>query len=63
MSKNDADNSSETISALLDNEADDLELRRFLKSCEQDPNLLETWERYSLVQSALNESAQTSNPA
>ena len=45
MSKNDAENSSETISALLDNEADDLELRRFLKSCEQDPALLETWER------------------
>ena len=58
MSKNDVENSSETISALLDNEADDLELRRFLKSCEQDPTLLETWERYSLVQSALNEPVQ-----
>jgi len=32
----------ETLSALLDNEADDLELRRFLKSFEQDPSLLET---------------------
>ena len=41
----------ESISALLDNEADDLELRRFLKACEQDPELLETWERFSLVQS------------
>jgi sigma-E factor negative regulatory protein RseA len=58
MSQNDSENSGETISALLDNEADDLELRRFLKSCEQDPTLLETWERYSLVQSALHESAQ-----
>ena len=48
----------ETLSALLDNEADDLELRRFLKSFEQDPSLLETWERYSLVQSVLHESAQ-----
>ncbi len=48
----------ETLSALLDNEADDLELRRFLKSSEQDPSLLETWERYSLVQSVLHESAQ-----
>ncbi len=47
----------ESLSALLDNEADDLELRRFLKSCEQDPVLLETWERYSLVQSVLRESA------
>tara|TARA_B110000858_G_scaffold192516_1_gene243375 strand:+ start:1155 stop:1754 length:600 start_codon:yes stop_codon:yes gene_type:complete len=58
MSQIDSENSSETISALLDNEADDLELRRFLKSCEQDPTLLESWERYSLVQSVLHESAQ-----
>ncbi len=58
MSQNDSENISETISALLDNEADDLELRRFLKSCEQDPTLLETWERYSLVQSALHESVR-----
>jgi len=47
----------ESFSALLDNEADELELRRLLKSCEQDPSLLETWERYSLVQSVLHESA------
>ncbi|MDA0281637.1 MAG: RseA family anti-sigma factor [Proteobacteria bacterium] len=58
MSQIDSENIGETISALLDNEADDLELRRFLKSCEQDPTLLETWERYSLVQSALHESAK-----
>jgi len=61
MSQNDAENSIETISALLDNEADDLELRRFLKSSEQDPVLLETWERYSLVQSALHESVRPVN--
>lgn len=48
----------ESISALLDNEADELELRRFLKASEQDPTLLETWERFSLVQSVLHESAQ-----
>jgi len=48
----------ESISALLDNEADDLELRRFLKATEQDPSLLKTWERFSLVQSVLHESAQ-----
>ena len=58
MIQNDSENISETISALLDNEADDLELRRFLKSCEQDPILLETWERYCLVQAALHETAQ-----
>lgn len=61
MSQIDSENLGETISALLDNEADDLELRRFLKSCEQDPSLLETWERYSLVQSALHESAKPVN--
>jgi len=44
----------ESLSALMDNEADDLELRRLLKSCEQDPSLLETWERYNLVQSLLH---------
>jgi negative regulator of sigma E activity len=61
MSQIDSENISEIISALLDNEADNLELRRFLKSCEQDPTLLETWERYSLVQSALHESAKPVN--
>jgi len=58
MSQNDSENISETISALLDSEADDLELRRFLKSCDQDSILLETWERYCLVQSALHETVQ-----
>mgnify|MGYP002641932905 CR=1 FL=1 len=61
MSQINSEKSSETISALLDNEADDLELRRFLKSCEQDPTLLESWERYSLVQSVLHDSAQPVN--
>jgi negative regulator of sigma E activity len=46
----------EAISALMDNEADDLELRRLLKSCEKDPRLLQTWERYHLVQSLLHDS-------
>lgn len=61
MSQNDSEKLGETISALLDNEADELELRRFLKSCEQDPALLESWERYSLVQSALHESVEPVN--
>lgn len=61
MSQIDPENMRETISALLDNEADDLELRRFLKSCEQDPALLEAWERYSLAQSVLHEAAQPVN--
>ena len=61
MSQIDSENISEIISALLDNEADNLELRRFLKSCEQNPTLLRAWERYSLVQAALHESAKPVN--
>ena len=47
----------ESLSALLDNEADDLELRRLLKSYESDPEIRETWERYSLAQALLHEEA------
>lgn len=53
----------ESLSALLDNEADDLELRRVLKACEQDSELSQTWERYSLVQSVLHESAVPVSPS
>ena len=47
----------ETLSALLDNEADDLELRRLLKSIERNPELAETWERYCLEQSLMHNPA------
>lgn len=53
----------ESLSALMDNEADDLELRRILKSCEQQPNLMATWERYHLVQSLLHGAARPVSPA
>jgi negative regulator of sigma E activity len=53
----------ESLSALLDNEADDLELRRILKSCELDAELLETWQRYNLAQSLLHEAAVPVSPA
>jgi negative regulator of sigma E activity len=43
----------ESLSALLDNEADDLELRRLLKSSGQDSDLLTTWQRYNLAQAIL----------
>ena len=52
----------ESLSALLDNEIDEFELRRILKACEQDPELLNTWERYNLVQSLLHEPAIQVNP-
>ena len=47
----------ETLSALLDNEADDLELRRLLKSIERNPELAEIWERYCLEQSLMHNPA------
>lgn len=48
---------SESLSALLDGEADDLELRRLLQSSETDSSILETWDRYNLVHSVLNSKA------
>ncbi len=52
----------ESLSALLDNEADELELRRIIKSCEQDEELRATWGRYNLAQSLLHGAAVTVNP-
>lgn len=39
----------ETLSAMLDNEAGDLELRRLLKSAGNDPELLAAWKRFHLA--------------
>jgi negative regulator of sigma E activity len=48
----------QSLSALLDGEADELELRRVLRSSESDPTLLQTWGRYAQVQAVLhNETA------
>jgi len=43
----------ESLSALMDNEADDLELRRILNSCELQPEIAATWGRFHLVHSVL----------
>lgn len=43
----------ESLSALMDNEADELELRRLLKSAPGDAELGETWRRFNLVRSVL----------
>ncbi len=45
----------ETLSALLDGEADELELRRLLKAMETDSELAQRWERYHLAQSVLHD--------
>ncbi len=39
----------ETLSAMLDDETDELELRRLLKSAGDDPDLLAAWQRYHLA--------------
>lgn len=44
----------ESLSALMDGEADDLELRRLLKSMEEDAELSAQWERYHLAQAVLH---------
>ena len=44
----------ESLSALMDNEADDLEVRRVLQATEQDSALRGTWERYQLARSVLH---------
>ena len=45
----------ESLSALLDGEVDELELRRLLKSMEGNPELAQRWERYHLAQSVLHD--------
>ena len=43
----------ESLSALMDNEGDDLELRRALKAFESEPDTAEAWRRYHLMRSIL----------
>lgn len=46
-------NARESLSALMDNEGDDLELRRALKAFEDEPDAAEAWRRYHLMRSVL----------
>ncbi|MDZ7853310.1 MAG: RseA family anti-sigma factor [Halomonas sp.] len=46
-------NARESLSALMDNEGDELELRRVLKSLEESPDSAETWRRYHLMRSLM----------
>jgi sigma-E factor negative regulatory protein RseA len=49
------DDMKEKLSALVDNELDDLDERRVMNALEQDIELRHTWERYHLVRSALRQ--------
>ncbi len=44
----------ETLSAVMDNEADKLELRRVLAACGEDAELRSTWSRYQLARSVMH---------
>ncbi|HEY5682689.1 MAG TPA: sigma-E factor negative regulatory protein [Sulfuricaulis sp.] len=49
----------EKLSALVDNELNDLDERRVLTALEQDVELRNTWERYHLVRSVLRQDMDT----
>lgn len=51
---NDTDDMKEKLSALVDNELDDLDERRVMAALARDADLRRTWERYHLVRSALH---------
>ncbi|WP_304639324.1 sigma-E factor negative regulatory protein [Pseudomonas sp.] len=44
----------ETLSALMDDEAGELEIRRVLQATEQDPALRSTWDRYQVARSVMH---------
>ncbi len=46
-------NARESLSALMDNEGDELELRRVMKSLDDSPDAAETWRRYHLMRSLM----------
>ncbi|KAA0011457.1 anti-sigma factor [Billgrantia pellis] len=46
-------NARESLSALMDGEGDDLELRRVLKSLEDEPDAADAWRRYHLMRSLM----------
>src|SRR5690606_35639697 len=64
LDKNSIRSHEETLSALLDNEADDLELRRVLKEVAGEQSLADTWRRYNVTRSLMhNDEMRQVNPA
>src|SRR5262249_26789102 len=53
MGRHMSDQLKESLSAVMDGEADDFELRRALDEMSNDPALRGVWERYHLIGSAL----------
>lgn len=53
----------EAVSAAIDDEADEFELRRVLDEVHKDPGLKQAWERYHLVGAVLREEHRSSDEA
>jgi len=53
MTLNSSDQLLESLSAMVDNEASELEMRRILKNMESNPEMLERWRRYHLIGSVM----------
>lgn len=53
MTLNSSDQLFESLSAMVDNEASELEMRRVLKNMESSPEVLERWRRYHLIGSVM----------
>lgn len=51
----------ESISALMDGEAEQLEIRRVLQATDQDPAVRGTWERYQLARAVMHKEPWQSN--
>lgn len=51
----------ESLSALMDNEADELEIRRVLQASETDPVLRSTWGRYQMARAVMHKEPWQSN--
>lgn len=49
----------QSVSALMDGEGSELDLRRVLKASASDPAVLERWQRYHLVRSSLRQESHT----
>jgi sigma-E factor negative regulatory protein RseA len=53
----------EAVSAAIDDEADEFELRRVLDEVHKDPDLKQAWERYHLVGAVLRKEHQAADAA
>jgi len=64
MTLNPSDQLFESLSAMVDNEASELEMRRVLKNMDSNPEVLERWRRYHMIGSVMRKehSLAVANP-